>query len=78
MSLESNWVFENVLGTCDPDFCFFEGFGEILGITDEYQIENVFNQACNNAGITRCEGCGWWVESYTIQESGFCEDCVEN
>ena len=77
MSLKSKWVLENVLGTCNPDFSFFEDFGKFLGVIDSDNIEYLFNQACDDAGITRCENCAWWVESYTIGDNGFCEDCVD-
>lgn len=24
-----------------------------------------------------CEGCGWWVEAFEIDDNGNCTDCVE-
>lgn len=66
-----NWVVTNVLGSCKYLELFVEDFCEETGIQDEDYALELLEKACEDAGIFRCDECGWWVEY-----GDYCESCA--
>lgn len=47
----------------------------LLGVQDEMHLQELFEQACSDAEIQRCESCGWWVCLYELDIENNCGDC---
>lgn len=79
-TLANEFVQGYVAGSCNSYDTSLEAFGDVVKDHDlafESELEVVFDNAIERAGIFHCDCCGWWCWDHEFSTSsvGNCSEC---
>ena len=76
----SDFMAAEVLGSClshEEVYATFDSCAYAAGNRSNIPNEDSFWDLVEDSGVKLCEQCGWWVESWELNEDNYCQDCCE-